>query len=168
MSARGGLPASRRSWRRIALAKILLDAGANPNAALTDGRTPLHHAASSLNDAELVRLLLSRGANPNVGWGEGNTPLFSAVLASRGTRRALFEGGANINAVNASGETALHFAAKLASADAVEDFLRFGADPFAQDRHGLLPLDVAHGLASARHINHPGRVGSLCAHRAAW
>ncbi|MCA9203671.1 MAG: ankyrin repeat domain-containing protein [Planctomycetales bacterium] len=44
-------------------AKILLDAGADPNAVRQDGQRPLHFAAKA-GSVECVNLLLARGANP--------------------------------------------------------------------------------------------------------
>ena len=47
------------------MVKVLLEAGADPNARDGDSETPLHHAARSGN-AEIVRLLLDAGADPDV------------------------------------------------------------------------------------------------------
>jgi ankyrin repeat protein len=44
--------------------ELLLNAGADPNAALLEGETPLMTAARTGN-ADAVRLLLARGANVN-------------------------------------------------------------------------------------------------------
>lgn len=46
-------------------ARLLLDAGANVNAKLTDGSTPLALAAWK-GHAEVVKLVLARGANYRV------------------------------------------------------------------------------------------------------
>jgi len=55
-------------------AKLLLQAGADPDKKGTQGQTPLHYASAS-GHHDLVKLLLSHGANPNVCEDEGNTPL---------------------------------------------------------------------------------------------
>ena len=47
------------------MARLLLDAGANVNAKLTDGSTPLALAAWK-GHAEVVRMVLARGANYRV------------------------------------------------------------------------------------------------------
>lgn len=53
------------------------------------------------------------------------------------------ERGANPNARRASGETALHLAAKRGSAGAVDMLLRAGADKAALDASSQTPADVA-------------------------
>jgi ankyrin repeat protein len=63
--------------REVAIARLLLDAGADLEAKNDSGATPLHQAANSGN-AELAALLLARGAqvNPRDKW--YNTPLLYA------------------------------------------------------------------------------------------
>lgn len=62
-------------------ARVLLEAGADPNGAGEGGFTPLHTAAQN-GDAELVRLLLEYGADPGATASDGRTP---ADLAPPGT-----------------------------------------------------------------------------------
>jgi len=49
------------SWKDLAAARLLLDAGANVNAKGEDGDTALHRAAA-YDDVELANLLVERGA----------------------------------------------------------------------------------------------------------
>lgn len=51
--------------RAVALVRLLLEAGADPNAQQEDGSTPLHEAVHR-SHSELVELLLTHGANPHV------------------------------------------------------------------------------------------------------
>ncbi|KAN0072797.1 Ankyrin repeat-containing domain protein, partial [Elaphomyces granulatus] len=48
---------------KMGIVEILLESGANANAPLMYGRTPLHYAAA-LGQEQTARLLLSHGANP--------------------------------------------------------------------------------------------------------
>jgi ankyrin repeat protein len=55
-----------------AIARLLLEAGADPDAAQGGGATALHSAAAGEN-AELVRVLVSRGADPDRPMDDGRT-----------------------------------------------------------------------------------------------
>ena len=54
-------------------ARILVEAGAEPNVRQQGGFTPLHAAAQN-EDEELARLLLARGADPEVATDDGRKP----------------------------------------------------------------------------------------------
>ncbi len=57
---------------RLALTELLLDRGADPNAAQEGGFTPLH-AAAQHGDADVARLLLARGAEASAATDDGKT-----------------------------------------------------------------------------------------------
>ncbi len=67
---------------RFAMARMLLEAKANPNAADLHGQTPLHLAVQALCQ-ELVDLYLTAGADPNAKDSGGRTPLYIAVAAAK-------------------------------------------------------------------------------------
>ena len=67
------------SANETAIARLLLDAGADPRSAQPDGVTPLHAAAFNRN-RELYDLLIERGADP-----ARDAP--TTAGAPRGTRR---------------------------------------------------------------------------------
>jgi ankyrin repeat protein len=96
---------------RKALAKLLLDQGANIRSQDREGMTALHVAAS-IEDGSVVRLLLDNGAYVDSKDHGGMTPLH--VAASRGHEmavRLLLEGGADINAQDGRKWSPLHLAA---------------------------------------------------------
>ena len=68
---------------RTDVVQILLDHGANPNAADEYGRTPLHSAERSVieyGSGQVVKMLLRRGANPYATDSDGRLPGQWAVL----------------------------------------------------------------------------------------
>jgi uncharacterized protein len=87
---------SAAAGRRLEIARLLIDHGANVNAIQPDvGFTALHEVASN-GDIEFAKLLLEHGANINAKMAEGKTPLafalerkqaeMAAFLRSRGGR----------------------------------------------------------------------------------
>lgn len=94
-------------FRHPALARTLIERGANVNAAASNAQrvAPLH-AAAAVRDAESVQLLLARGADPNARQQSDYTPLHSA--ASNGdltVARLLLDAGADPAATSSDGKT---------------------------------------------------------------
>lgn len=73
-----------------ALARVLLEAGAHPNAVQHGGYTPLHSAAQNGN-ADLVQLLLAAGADPEARTDDGQRPLDLARQAEHAAAVALLQ-----------------------------------------------------------------------------
>jgi uncharacterized protein len=130
---------------------------------LTFGTTALIRAAKG-GDVPLVKALLAHGANPNLATNRGFTPLHSAAglgsndIDSRGidktqaqaieTLKVLLAYKADINSRDlANGRTALHGAAIWGWNDVIQFLADNGADLFAKDNGGMLPLDSALGKA---------------------
>ena len=126
------------------VAGLLLDLGADANAARADGWTPLHGAAANPNPA-VAQLLLERGADPNAVSVDGWTPLHrSAMLGNPETVQLLLDAGGRLDAVSGGGRTALHWAARHNPNPAVAQLLlERGAVPTARDSGGATPSLLA-------------------------
>ena len=159
----------------LAFIKYLLEHGADPNGPMKtkippraaqntaispDGNTPFIRAARSA-DAETMQLLIEHGADPNRASDNQTTPMIAAG-AGMGKRfqggeekpepqfieamKILVASGANVNAANARGETAMHGAA-LRGADLIIQFLAdHGANFNVKNKQNRTPLDVAMGV----------------------
>jgi ankyrin repeat protein len=126
------------------------------------GATPLLRAAKA-GDTVGMRMLLAKGADPNLASNAGMTPLLAAAgvgSRSNDTRgryrteaeaiesiRLLLASGANINAEDARGQTALHGAAFSGWNQLVQYLADHGAKLDAKDKRGMTPIDSAMGRA---------------------
>ena len=87
------------------------------------------------HDLTWTSFLLSRGANPDGKDFKGNTPLhFAALLGFQEGADLLLGQAAQVNAVNASGETPLIIATQQRNIAMVRLLLTNGADPKLPDR----------------------------------
>src|SRR5262249_41862080 len=116
----------------IEIVKLALEHGANPNARLksptlqkyhnggdtqlTDGATPPVRAAKN-TDLEAMSILLDKGANPNLATRNLTTPLMLVAGVGGAREDASIEAitlflkhGADVNAFNNTGQTAMHVA----------------------------------------------------------
>jgi ankyrin repeat protein len=131
------------------LAKFLLDKGADPEAKNSQAQTALHVAA--MNDrTEVAALLLKRGAVLEGRDDYGRTAL---VLCARergqaGTGLVLIDAGADVNAVDKFGSSALELAAWRGKADFVDLLLEKGAriPQSGENWMGMLSQAVEQGL----------------------
>ncbi len=129
----------------LAVAAMLIEKGANIQAALSEGHssrcageTPLHFA----NSLEMATLLLKAGADPNAKDADGRTPLFcSNVHENPAIVSALIQAGADVNARVASGST--RGSTPLFNAwnpAVVFALIQAGADVNARSASGSTPL----------------------------
>ena len=127
------------------------------------GATPLMAAAAE-DDVDLVKLLLAHGADPKLYQADNQTPIMAA-LGGRGVfggggaanpkaavevLKVLHDAGTEINIMSIQhhllrtrGGTALHFAIRSGSAEAVKLLVSWGIDVNARDPDGLTALDYA-------------------------
>ncbi|KAI3911937.1 hypothetical protein MKW92_035687 [Papaver armeniacum] len=121
--------------------KRLIRAGANPNKADYDGRTPLHIAATQ-GFERITSFLIQEGVSVNIADNFGNTPLFEAVK-KRNNRVAslLFKEGASLNIVD--GGSCLCQAVARGDFDFVKRLLSNGLDPNSKDYDKRTALHVS-------------------------
>lgn len=130
---------------RLADVERLLNEGANPNEGPGRGRLPLVIAVQN-GDRPLFDLLLRRGAKIN-GRAETATPLHFAIFTQRPEFvRLLVEKGADVNALDNTGDTPLSAAAKRNDLATIRYLLAHGANPKIANAEGQLPRDHARRL----------------------
>jgi len=134
--------------------------GGGPRLNLKDA-TPFLMAAQT-DDLPLLKALIDAGADPNIPNADGTTPLMAAAgvgIDAPGedagseeeaikTVNYLLELGADINATNKLGETAMHGAAYKGVAKVIRLLNARGADPAVWNRknsNGWTPLLIAQG-----------------------
>jgi ankyrin repeat protein len=164
-----------------AMARLLLDQGANVSAADYAGQTPLLFALRHQNEA-VARLLVDRGADlsatarvtgPNY-WSD-DEPEFGgwvgALLALASMRgydavvRLMIDRGADISAANENGMTPLHAASMVGDEAMARLLLDRGADVSAANENGMTPLHVAsqkgHGAVVRLLVDSGGNVSCI-------
>jgi hypothetical protein len=145
---------------RVEIVRLLLAAGADPNAAANHRRgTPLHYAADGFitgpawdaqRQVATLRCLLDHGAGIHAQDKNGATPLHRAVR-TRGAAavRCLLRAGSNPTLRNKSGSTPFHLAvqntgrggtgaavAVQAQREIIDEFLSLGVSPELKDGRG--------------------------------
>ena len=128
-------------WRdRADILKVLLDAGLDPMTA--------ELPRSGLTNPDIIALLSSRGVDCDPNYAENGWP--PIVFQSRGDRggsvariRDLIACGADVNARNHKGQTALHCAARAGFVEIVSALLEQGAEVNLRDSNGQTPLMTA-------------------------
>jgi hypothetical protein len=127
------------------------------------GDTALHLAAAGYR-SEIIRLLLAAGADPNAAFNHRHgRPLHYAADGRPGgpdwyeqsqlkTIRLLLDAGAEIDAQDKNGATALHRAVRTRCSAATQLLLKAGANPTLKNKPGSTPFHLA--------VQNTGRGGS--------
>jgi uncharacterized protein len=131
---------------------------------LSVGTTPLIRAAKA-GDVAAMKLLIAHGANVNLPTERGITPLMAAAgngsagLDTRGRYKTedqaveavdlLIKAGAEINARDRGGQTALHGAASWGWNNLVKTLVANKVDLAAKDAQGRTAADIARGSATS-------------------
>ena len=123
--------------------KLLLEAGADKNAAVLNGRAALHLGAMK-GHSEVVKLLLEAGADKDATSFAGMTALhLAAVFGCLEVAKLLLEAGAEKNAATDPGKTPLHLSVENGRTEVVKLLLAAGADQNLANLKGEKPIDRA-------------------------
>lgn len=117
--------------------RTLLRFNANPNNADYQGETIMQNAAGTPR-ADILAMLIAAGGNLSPGDGLRETPLhYAARSDARLTNvKLLLKHGADVNATNANGVTAMHEALQADAIDVAEALIRAGIHLDTPDMYG--------------------------------
>ena len=121
--------------------KVIIDHGGRLGAVDFNGRTPLRLAVE-MESWEPAKLLADSGSDPFSTAVDGKTPAEIALVNGNNAIRAVFSGRA-INARDASGNTVLHYAARMGKPEAVSLLLEMGANKSVKNIAAESPADIA-------------------------
>jgi len=154
--------------------RILLNAGADPNAFIPDWGGTALIIASTMGQTDVVEALLDKGADPNYKDGNSFTALHSAVRdsdygedraqreAGVATVKVLLKHGADPNArlhqdkptvratneLEYEGATPIALAAEVSNLDAIRALVEGGGDPNIPTAKGTTPLILTSGAGT--------------------
>ena len=160
-----GIAQAIHHWKSRSVATVLVHAGADLEVLTTLGESPLTMQLR-FGTIEGVRFLLEEGVSPNHGsgghmpsasmterielllahgWDINNGQMLHDANHGHGARvMTWLKYGANPNARNEFGQTAIHlFAARGTGRDVIRALVEAGADISARDHKGNTPLDLA-------------------------
>ena len=129
-------------------------------------RTTLHEGVAAKRPA-MVALLLQRGANPDVPHDSQGPPLLHcAALGDMESASLLIDKGADINAADALGFTALHYACQMGHVEMSAMLLARGASEKVHNHVGQIPCQLADSPRIKSLFRHASYVGECVIPRA--
>lgn len=164
----------------VALTKLLVDAGSDPNAGIdaavksapgilgyfvslgTDvSDQKFLTSAINSNNSDTAKIIIQNGGDALYVDGAGNTYVHTAALKNNSTMvRLIVENGQDINAVNASGDAALHIAVRggRKQSPLVTTIIGLGADVNLKDKNRQTALSYAKGSKVKKALKGAGAV----------
>ena len=142
------------AWGETEIAKLLVLKGADKDAFDEGNWTPLYLAVFH-GEPDVVLALLTAGADMSIRCGPTKTSLThrAALQGNVEMLRLVIEHGADVEAVDADGNTALHYAGGSNDTEFVDVLVEAGANLEARDSIGCTPLHAA-----ASELKHEGVV----------
>lgn len=122
-----------------AIVLMLKESGSNPNHKDSFGNTPLISNAYK-GRYETILGLLESGASINFTNKNGVTALMQSTHYDTNVTKLLLENNALIYKKDKDGNTALHYAAKYGSINAIKDLIKAGAKPNEKNNNGDTPI----------------------------
>jgi ankyrin repeat protein len=125
----------------VATLRVIIDKGTRLSAVDSNGRIPLRLAAD-LNEWELAKVLSDAGSDPFSAAVDNKTAGEIAIARGNDAIRSVFSGKA-ISAKDGSGNTVLHYAARMGKPEAIRLLLELGATKSALNIAAESPADIA-------------------------
>lgn len=156
VSALGNTPlhfACTVSYRPL-LAMHLVDRGADCAVRNSHGQSPMHVAAAHMPAQVIVAMVSKRSTRVNMRDQDGSAPLHWAVQQSpfrTKVVRVLLEAGADASVADASGDTAVHHAARDGDIELFDLLMQFVHEPVFNMR-GLAPMHAAVEMDEAEFV----------------
>ena len=125
----------------VPVLRIIIDKGTRLNTVDSNGRIPLRLAVD-IAAWDSAKILADAGSDPFSAAVDGKTTAEIVITKGNDAIRAVFSGKA-INAADGSGNTVLHYAAKMGKPEAISMLLQLGANKGAKNISSESPADIA-------------------------